>query len=285
FCAGGSVTLSAPAGYSYAWSNGATTRSIDVTSTGGFTVVVTDANGCSSDPSDTTWVTVNAVPPAPAVTTSGPTTFCTPGSVTLTAPSGYWYQWSNGSNGQSLYVTTSGTYHVTISNIYGCSATSDDIVVTVKQSPPKPTVTASGSTSFCEGGSVTLTAPGGYSAYSWLRNGVTTVGTGPSLDVTTRGFHTAHRYNENGCWTSSDPVTVQVHPLPTGTITASGPTTFCAGRSVTLTAPQGSFYVWSNGANPQSITVSATGSYSVRVISAYGCQATTAPVAVTANPL
>jgi large repetitive protein len=285
FCAGGSVTLSAPAGYSYAWSNGATTQSIAVTASGGFTVTVTDANGCSSDPSDTTWVEVDDVPPTPTVTASGPTTFCTPQSVTLTAPAGYWYHWSDGSNGQSLWVTASGTYHVTVSNVYGCSATSEDIVVTVNQSPPKPTVTASGPTSFCAGGSVTLTAPSGYPAYQWLSNGYIPIATTQSIDVTASGYYSVRVFGENGCSTPSDVTTVSVHPMPGSDITASGPTTFCAGGSVTLTAPQGVFYSWSNGANTQSISVTSTGSYNVRVVSAYGCTTTTADVGVTVNPL
>src|SRR5690606_9468334 len=48
FCEGGSVMLSAPAGYiSYRWSNGATTRQIRVTESGHYTVTVTNAEGCS----------------------------------------------------------------------------------------------------------------------------------------------------------------------------------------------------------------------------------------------
>ncbi|HEV2721988.1 MAG TPA: hypothetical protein VG323_18350, partial [Thermoanaerobaculia bacterium] len=285
FCTGGSVTLSAPAGYSYLWSNGATTQSIDVTASGSFTVTVTDANGCSSSSSDTQWVIVDPVPPVPAVSASGPTTFCTPQDVTLTAPAGYWYRWSNGSNSQSIVVNTSGTYSVTVSNGYGCSATSADTVVTVNQSPAKPTVTASGPASFCAGGSVTLTAPGGYSSYAWTNNGWTVIATTQSIDVTTSGYYSVRGFGPNGCSTSSDVTTVYVYPLPSGDITASGPTTFCAGGSVTLTAPQGAFYSWSNGANTQSITVATSGSYDVRVVSAYGCTATTAPVAVTVNPL
>jgi hypothetical protein len=74
-----------------------------------------------------------------------------------------------------------------------------------------------------------------------------------------------------------------VEPV-TAAITASGPTTFCAGGSVTLTASAGGSYLWSNGATTQSITVSQTGSYWVRVANA-GCSATSQPVDVTVNPL
>jgi hypothetical protein len=91
----------------------------------------------------------------------------------------------------------------------------------------------------------------------------------------------------NGC-SSSDQVTVTVNPLPNASITPSGPTTFCQGGSVTLTAgPSGGFsYQWSNGATTQSITVSASGSFSVTVTNtSTGCQASAGPVNVTVNPL
>ena len=54
-------------------------------------------------------------------------------------------------------------------------------------------------------------------------------------------------------------------PPPTPTITASGPLIFCAGGSVVLTASPGSSYLWSNGSNSQSITVTTSGNYCVTV--------------------
>ncbi|MBK8659057.1 MAG: CRTAC1 family protein [Bacteroidetes bacterium] len=48
-CAGQSVTMTAPAGYNYLWSTGATTQSITTSTMGEYTVRVTDAgSGCSS---------------------------------------------------------------------------------------------------------------------------------------------------------------------------------------------------------------------------------------------
>ncbi|WP_188363054.1 MBG domain-containing protein, partial [Flavobacterium orientale] len=57
-CFGEMVTLTASAGSTYLWSTGATTQSIDVNSTSAYTVVVTDANGCTSPSSDPTNVMV-----------------------------------------------------------------------------------------------------------------------------------------------------------------------------------------------------------------------------------
>jgi hypothetical protein len=76
-------------------------------------------------------VTVNTPPSTPSITPSGPTTFNTGGSVTLTAPAGFTYLWSTNATSQSIVVTTSGSYNVqTIAN--GCtSGVSQATVVTV----------------------------------------------------------------------------------------------------------------------------------------------------------
>lgn len=66
-------------------------------------------------------------------------------------------------------------------------------------------------------------------------------------------------------------------------ITPSGPTTFCIGDSVTLTAQAAGSYSWSTGATTQAITVTTSGTYSVTVTTA--CRTATANVIVTVNPL
>lgn len=70
------------------------------------------------------------------------------------------------------------------------------------------------------------------------------------------------------------------------TISRIGDTTFCAGDSVVLTAPSGYAYLWSSGANTQSITITTTGRYSVRIID-NGCGSEVSdpvPVQVTPSP-
>jgi gliding motility-associated-like protein len=67
------------------------------------------------------------------------------------------------------------------------------------------------------------------------------------------------------------------------TITASGPTSFCQGGSVILTASSGGSYSWSNGATTQSITVTMAGTYSVSIANACGTNPS-ASVTVTVTP-
>lgn len=68
------------------------------------------------------------------------------------------------------------------------------------------------------------------------------------------------------------------------TISAHASTSFCEGGSVTLTANEGSSYLWSTGAVTQSITISTPGNYSVQVTNANGCIATSTITPVTIIP-
>jgi hypothetical protein len=79
--------------------------------------------------------------------------------------------------------------------------------------------------------------------------------------------------NGGGCISTSVPFSIVVNTSPaTPTISTSGSTTFCSGGSVTLTSVAGTTYLWSTGATTQSIVVNTSGSYSVIVTNATGCQ-------------
>src|SRR5258706_14649646 len=70
FCAGETITLAAPEGFSgYAWSTGETSREIMVSESGNYTVIVN--NGCESPVSEATTVTVHSLPDEPAVAADG----------------------------------------------------------------------------------------------------------------------------------------------------------------------------------------------------------------------
>ncbi|MCY1636480.1 hypothetical protein, partial [Marinifilum sp. D737] len=92
-CAGGSITLDAGnAGASYLWSNGATSQTITVNTSGNYSVVVTDGNGCSA--TDDVNVTVH---PNPIVDLGTDQETCAGGTITLDAGNaGASYLWSNG---------------------------------------------------------------------------------------------------------------------------------------------------------------------------------------------
>ncbi|WP_421920181.1 hypothetical protein [Marinifilum sp.] len=142
-CAGGSITLDAGnTGSTYLWNTGASTQSIAVSTSGNYSVVVTDANGCSA--TDDVNVTVH---PNPTVDLGMDQETCAGGSITLDAGNtGSTYLWNTGASTQSITVSTSGNYSVFVTDANGCSAT-DDVNVTVH---PNPTVDLiNGSANLC----------------------------------------------------------------------------------------------------------------------------------------
>lgn len=282
FCQGGSVTLTASLASSYLWSNGATARSITINASGSFSVTVTNTSGCKGT-SASKIITVNALP-APTVSADNLTTFCQGGSVTLTASAATGYLWSNGATTQNITVTASGNYNVTVTNASGCSASSAATNVTVNPLP-LPTVTANGSTTFCAGGSVTLSSSTA-NYYTWYNELNEPVWYQQSFSATDEGSYHVTVGDANGCEGSSAATAVTTNPLPEPTITASGPTTFCQGGSVTLTAPNGySSYLWSTGATSKNIIVNTYGYYAVTVINSNGCAGTSNQVFVSVNAL
>ncbi len=122
FCAGGSVVLTTSTADAYLWSNGATTQSITVNTGGNYSVIVSNADGCSSVASAATAVTVWTTPAQPTITASGAIQFCNGGSVTLTSSAASTYLWSNGATTQNITVNAGGTYSIVTGSADGCSS-------------------------------------------------------------------------------------------------------------------------------------------------------------------
>lgn len=281
FCQGGSVVLTASPGNSYTWSNGATTQSTTVNTAGNYSVTVDQGNGCISASAPTA-VTVNTLPTI-SVTAGSSTTFCQGGSVTLTATAGTSYLWSNGATTQSITVSAAGSYSVTVNQGNACINTSAATVVTVN-ALPVATITAGGSTSFCEGGSVTLTASAGTS-YAWS-NGATS----QSINVTSTGNYIATVTNANGCSATSAATAVTVTPKPTVSLSAASYTSLFPGitTSITATTSVPVSYTWFRngavvtGATSASIPVNidGTGDYTVLISNTAGCTNTSSVLTI-----
>jgi hypothetical protein len=275
---------------------GETNQTYVATASGSYTVINT--NGCPSAPSAAVVVTVNPAPPTPTITPGGPTTFCAGGSVTLTSSSASGNQWYlngnpiGGETNQTYVATASGSYTVVVT-ASGCSSTpSAATVVTVNPIPPTPTITPGGPTTFCTGGSVTLTSSS-VSGNQWYLNGNPIGGETNQAYVATASGNYTVVVTASGCSSAPSAATVvTVNPIPpTPTITPGGPTAFCAGGSVTLTSSSASGNQWYLNGNPiggetnQSYVASASGDYTV-VVTASGCSSNaSATTSVTVNPL
>ncbi|HLP52814.1 MAG TPA: T9SS type A sorting domain-containing protein [Chitinophagales bacterium] len=275
-CNGGSATLTAGGGGTYAWSNGLGSNalvSVSPTSQTTYTVTVTGANTCTATASKT--VSVNQLPNAGI---NGANAVCTGSSTQLTATGGASYSWSNslGSNAQvSVAPTSQTTYTVTVTDGNSCTATASK-TVTVNQ---LPAVTANASaTTVCAGTAVTLNGSNA-ATYVW-NNGVSNGIAFAAVNTTT---YTVTGTDANNCSATAS-VTVNVNTLPNAAI--SGPTTICAGLQATLTASGGTGYSWSNslGTNAQ-VTVTPVNptTYTVTVTDGNNCSATAAHTVTVTN--
>jgi uncharacterized protein (TIGR02145 family) len=121
--------------YFYQWNNGATTSSISQLSAGTYTLIVTDASGCSNTTSTT--ISADSIFPQLSLIPSQPICFGTStgtiGSLASGGTSPYSFFWSTGSTSAQVTGLASGTYTVTATDAVGCSAS---LVSTIQQQAP-----------------------------------------------------------------------------------------------------------------------------------------------------
>ncbi len=280
-CAGGSIQLNASGGTTYQWSpsTGLSATNIpnpvaspSVTTT--YTVLVTDANGCSS--TDSVTITVNSLP---VITTGANDTICQNGSTILSVSGGVSYSWQpvaslSNPNIANPVATPSGTtiYTVTGTDANGCQNTATQTVVV----NPLPNVDAGIDLAFCQGGSVQLNASGAL-FYQWApATGLSATNIpDPVASPAATTVYTVTGTDANGC-TNTDTVTVTVNPLPT--VTVSPDMAICENGSTQLSASGGVSYKWSpatglsnpNISNPVASPAAST-TYTVTVVDANGC--------------
>jgi hypothetical protein len=166
--------------------------------------------------------------------------------------------------------------------VYSASAT------VVVNPLPVAAIQAAGATTFCQGGSVRLTASGG-ATYLW-NTGATTA----SITATTSGTYSVVATSAAGCVAAAPATsTVTVNPGPVASLTAAGPTTFCQGGSVQLLASSGrrgsKYQFFRNNAAVTSLlsdsvyAAAAAGTYKVVVTTSAGCAAASPTTLVYVN--
>lgn len=212
----------------------------------------------------------------PTISTNKTPSFCQGDSVTLTASTASNYNWSTGAKTKSITVKNSGNYTVTTTDGSGCQSISKPTNVTVF-ALPVPVVTPGPSVQICQGDSVVLTTAN-YSTYLWNNSAKT-----KSITIKNNGTYQVKVTDNNGCSGTSNNVSVAVNALPSASISASGPLSFCQGKNVVLTATTANAYKWTNGATTQSITVNQSGNYGVTITDSKGCKGTSASSTVTVS--
>jgi large repetitive protein len=200
----GSSTLTAT-GSNHVWSTGATTASINVTSAGTYTVTQT-VGGCTSLAASAGANPI-PIPSAPVVTV---TDNC--GSSILTA-TGSNHVWSTGETTNSIVVTVAGTYFVS-QTVGSCVSPTATVSANPLVIPAAPSISASGPTTFCDGGTVDLTSTES-TGLLWS-TGETT----QTITVDQSGVYTLTFTAPNGCVSSQASISVTVNPLPIVTLSS-----------------------------------------------------------------
>jgi hypothetical protein len=280
--------------------------------------VLTSNASCITSPtanSNAITITVNpTVTPTVSITANPGNTICSGTNVDFTAtttnsgvaPS---YQWTVngtmvGTNSATFSSSTLANGDVVVCTIITnvlCSTTSQAVsnpitMIVNGTTAPAVSIAADPGNTICTGSNVIFTATptngGTAPSYQWTVNG-SNVGSNSvtySSNTLVDGDQVQCTMTSNSaCATTSTAtssvITMIVNSNFVPTINAGGPTTFCHGGSVVLTASAGSDYVWSpGGETTQSITVGSAGNYSVQVTSG-SCTGTSVDAIVTVNPL
>jgi gliding motility-associated-like protein len=211
--------------YTYVWTvpvgatNPGDVNTFVTTTSGVYSVVITNTvTGCTSTSASGT-VTINAIP---TVTVNNPTNCGVNATVTATPGSTgtYTYTWTvpsgtNPGNVASFNATASGAYTVTVTNAAGCTSLAANSTVIIN---PNPTVTVN-SPVVCNGQSATVTAtPGTAGNYSYVWTvpaGVTNPGNVASFNLAAAvaGTYSVVITNTTtGCISSSSSGTVTFVP-------------------------------------------------------------------------
>jgi hypothetical protein len=138
FCPGDSVTITAPAGFvSYQWTNDVSgTNEIVVSESGNISVMVFNEEGCAG--SSNIVSVIEIVGDAPTVVIDGDLNLCDGAAITMTASEADSWFWSNSEVTQSISVTESGTYSVSVVDICANAGNSEEYTVVVYDSPVSP---------------------------------------------------------------------------------------------------------------------------------------------------
>ncbi|MBW8051812.1 MAG: hypothetical protein FVQ77_16040, partial [Cytophagales bacterium] len=267
--------------YSYSWTNGCLTQVCTGLSAGGYTVTVTDANGCMGTASLTI-----AQPTAISLSMSSTATNCAgacDGSVSVSATGGaggFTYSWSPG--GQTTSSVTgrcAGTYTVTVTDANGCTASASVVVVN------GPVVTAGftyNGNQCLSGNSYSFTNTGTTGcAYTWNFGDLS--GTSPLQNPTYSyaacGSFTVTQTVTCGACTATTSVLVTVFCQPSITSIAGTDIT-CNGAcngAANLTQTGGTSFSWTGPGAFTAITEDIAGlclgTYNVTVTNVNGCTA------------
>ncbi|MCB0530692.1 MAG: T9SS type A sorting domain-containing protein [Lewinellaceae bacterium] len=281
-CAGntnGSVMLSVSGGapgYSFQWSGGQTSSSLNNLPAGTYTVTVSDQNNCTA----TISATVTSPPLLQVATThTGISCFgASDGTINLTVSggtAGYSFMWSGSQTSPNLSNLPPGTYTVTVTDQKNCTAVANATIL----EPGLLQVSTVPTNAACHGvsnGGISTVVSGGTAGFEFLWSGGQT---GPNLNNLPAGTYTVTVTDNNNCTTTTsatitEPAAIQLTATPTN-VTCFGAADGMISTTVSGGAA-GFTYSWSNGADTPNLDSLTPGTFSLIVTDASGCTASLA---------
>lgn len=257
-CEGDEFTLDATTpGATYEWQDGSTDPTYTSGEAGTYIVTV-DVQGCTT--TDTVEVLVNT--PSLTVDLGQDETFCDVNEFVLDATNAdiATYEWQDASNSSTYTVTESGEYYVNIVDVFGCAYT-DTINLELNESPM---VNLGDDLIICNGDQFMFDATVPNATYIWQDGS-----TDASYSGTEAGTYTV-TVDLLGCSTDGV-VNVDVITVP---LELDDNQTICNVPSITIDASSsdGATYTWDTQDSTASILVQNSGTYSVSVVDANGCE-------------
>ena len=270
----GSTILTASSGKTYLWSTGETTQKISVSSTGTYTVTVTDDYGCSSVASVDILPSQTAV--LPTVEVTQPNCFVSSGTIKVTSPASS-YSYDNG----STWVTSAtkanlspGTYYVMIKTVNGCISYPQEVKI-VPSLLISPTHTSNNPRYCGDTGSITINTSAPYYSFD---DGVTW-GTDATKDQLQPGKYILRTKDNTGC--ISNPTVVMIESITLGSPDVSYSHPSCGNNgSITINTPA-DFYTFDGGktwVTTNTLTNLGEGSYSISIKNKSNC--TSYPISI-----
>ncbi len=281
-------------GYTFLWSNQATTPSVSNLAPGNYSVTVTDQNNCNKEvsfviqpgPADCSQLSLILQPSAASCADSND------GSINATPSGGtgaYIYSWSNGMSSQNINNLPAGTYRLTVTDQQGCSLSKTTIV----NAPAALTATMSSTEnelgSAPPSGTATVNVSGGVGnyIYQWSNGGTTA-----TISDLTAGIYSVSVFDNNQCtWMGSIEVENEEIDCSSLNLNITSNNISCNGAmdgSINAITSGGSpeyIYQWSNGMSTASISNLSAGTYQVTITDINGCSVTRSTQITEAAPL
>ncbi|MDQ3192661.1 MAG: gliding motility-associated C-terminal domain-containing protein, partial [Bacteroidota bacterium] len=250
-CSSTPIKLYGGGALTYTWNNGISNGATIIPSaTTTYTVIGTNANGCSDTASTT--VTVATVPIVTANSTASE--ICLGASLTLTGSGANTYVWNNGViNGTAFSPTATNTYTLMGTNTNGCSA-SDTITIIVNQ---LSNVIFPNLDSVCSTDNAIQLTAGTPSGGIYSGPGVSGNEFDPSIGTGT--YALTYTYTDSNNCTNSANSSIAVNTTPEGFVINSN-SPVCEGYRLLLSATEipGAIYKWTGPSGFTSDSVSTT---------------------------